>query len=188
ERRWWLLEYNADTPSGVREAIAAEEIACELLPAAHDLLRPSAGLADALIAAFESATRELLPGSTLGLLTNAGELEDLAQIVFTGRLIAERLASHGVRVVVGDLDNLRATRGGLTLGGTPIQAIYRYVPFESWFGTPEFAALYDAVKRGKILLLNGLYGLLLQHKGLMSWIWSHRDDSRFTDEERRTIV
>src|SRR6185437_6631539 len=72
--------------------------------------------------------------------------------------------------------------------GAPLHAIYRYVPFESWFGTAEFAALYDAVKRGKIVLLNGLYGLLLQHKGLMSWIWSHGDDASFTDEERRAIV
>ncbi|HLZ07453.1 MAG TPA: glutathionylspermidine synthase family protein [Chloroflexota bacterium] len=188
EQRWWLLELNADTPSGVREAIAAEEVACDLLPAAHDMLRPSAGLADALVAAFEAATSELPPGSTLGLLTNAAELEDLAQIVFTSRLIAERLAGQGVRVVVGDVDNLRATRSGLTLRGVPIQAIYRYVPFESWFGTPEFAALYDAVKRGKIVLLNGLYGLLLQHKGLLAWIWAHRDDAAFTAEERRTIA
>src|SRR5207244_4112460 len=82
----------ANTPSVVREAIVADEIACDLLPAARDLLRPSVGLGDALVGAFEDATRDLAPGSTLGLLTDAGELEDLAQIVFTSRLISSRLA------------------------------------------------------------------------------------------------
>jgi glutathionylspermidine synthase len=185
---WWLLEYNADTPSGVREAIAGEAIARDLLPAAHDLLRPSAGLANALIAAFEDAVGDLPLGSTLGLLTNASELEDLAQIVFTSRLIAGRLADRGIGVAVGDVDNLRATGTGLTLAGKRIQALYRYVPFETWFGTPEFAALYDAVDRGRVRLLNGLYGLLLQHKGLLAWIWAHRDDAELTTEERAAIA
>jgi glutathionylspermidine synthase len=185
---WWLLEYNADTPSGVREAIAVEEIACDLLPAAHNLIRPSIGLANALIAAFESAVSDLPRGSTFGLLTNAGELEDLAQIVFTSRLIGRRLASRGIMVVVGDIDNLRAGQRGLTLCGQRIQALYRYVPFETWFGTPEFAALYDAVDRGQIRLLNGLYGLLLQHKGLLPWIWAHREDAEFTADERAAIA
>jgi glutathionylspermidine synthase len=37
-----------------------------------------------------------------------------------------------------------------------------------------FAALYDAVLAGRLTLLNGLYGFLLQHKGVMAWLWEHR--------------
>ena len=185
---WWLLEYNADTPSGLREAIAAEAVACDLLPAAHDLARPSAGLAAAVVTAFSAALTDLPDGSALGILTDAGELEDLGQMVFTSRLIAGPLRARGITVIVGDRHNLRATRRGITLNGHSIGALYRYVPFETWYGTPEFAALYDAVAVGKIVLLNGLFGLLLQNKGLLSWLWSHRDDPIFSGPEQKAIV
>jgi len=36
---WWLLEYNADTPSGLREAVAAEHCLLHLLPEARGLGR-----------------------------------------------------------------------------------------------------------------------------------------------------
>src|SRR5712692_5208728 len=38
---WWLLEFNADTPSGIREAIVADELVHRLLPQAGPLGRPN---------------------------------------------------------------------------------------------------------------------------------------------------
>jgi glutathionylspermidine synthase len=184
---WWLLEFNADTPSGVREAIAVEGALCALRSDARDLLRPSLGLREALRSAFVRELRDIRPGEALGLVTSAGELEDLAQMAFTRGVLVEPLAALGVPVVLGDIDNLRATRAGLVLGECRVGAIYRYVPFETTFGTPPFAALYDAVASRKVRLLNGLYGLLLQHKGLLAWIWTHRDDSCFTPAEQAAI-
>ena len=185
---WWLLENNADTPSGVREACCVERVWCELFGSASDQCRPSAGLSTALVSAFAAATRGLAPGQALGLLTSAGELEDLAQMAFTRELLAEPLARQGVPVVLGDVRDLQATRSGLSLRGHHLGAIYRYVPFETTFGTPTFAALYAAVVQGQISLLNGLFGLLLQHKGLLAWIWAHRDDARFSAEEQAAIA
>jgi glutathionylspermidine synthase len=185
---WWLLENNADTPSGVREACCVERVWCELFGSASDQGRPSAGLSTALVGAFARATRGLAPGRALGLLTSAGELEDLAQMAFTRELLAETLARQGVPIVLGDVRDLRATRSGLSLRGHQLGAIYRYVPFETTFGTPTFAALYAAVVQGQVSLLNGLFGLLLQHKGLLAWIWAHRDDARFSAEEQAAIA
>lgn len=152
---WWLLEFNADTPSGVREAIILDQLAHREL--ASNACQPSDGLAHALADVFRDT-------GTLGLVTDASELEDLAQMAFTQRLLVQ----HGIDAVLGDIDNLRVRRGRVYLLGRPLDALYRYVPFEGMFGTPAFAAIYDAVLSGKLKLLNGLYGLLLQNKGLLA--------------------
>ena len=77
--------------------------------------------------------------------------------------------------MLGDAANLRLTRAGLTLLGRQIDALYRYLPFEAIFGTPTFVAMEEAAALGRVEIVNGLYGLLLQNKGLMAWIWAHRD-------------
>lgn len=184
---WWLLEFNPDTPSGVREATAVEAAAHELLPDASGLEREGERLAEALVGAFRRALADLPVGSALGLLTTASELEDLAQMAYTRELLRKPLAELGLDVVLGDVDNLRATRGGLTLCGRPIAALYRYVALEAIFGTTAFAAIFEAASAGRVRLLNGLYGLLLQHKGLLAWLWAHRDDPLFPPEERAAI-
>jgi glutathionylspermidine synthase len=180
--RWWLLEFNADTPSGLRETVVGEAAVAALLPEARRLIRPSGCLAEQLGRAFEVA---LAGTRTLGLVTSAGELEDLSQIVFLGELLRPRLARRGIDLVVGDAHNLRPTARGARLCGRPIDALYRLLPFEGMLGTPSFAALYDAVLAGRLRLLNGLYGFLLQHKGVMAWLWAHR---RELDEPARTAV
>ena len=37
-------------------------------------------------------------------------------------------------------------------------------------------------------MLNGLFGLLLQNKGLLAWIWAHRDDADLFGEEARAAI
>ncbi len=186
--RWWLLEFNADTPSGVREAIVVNRLVRATLPEAARLGAPNEGLADALVAAFSEALSGLPPQSALGLVTSANELEDLAQMAFTRDLLAGPLAELGVKVVLGDANNLRPSRKGVSLCGEPVAALYRYVPFETMLGTPPFALIHDAVAAGHLRLLNGLGGLLLQHKGLLAWLWAHRDDPALESDERRAIV
>jgi glutathionylspermidine synthase len=185
--RWRLLEFNADTPSGVREAIVAERVLCRLLPRARELVRPTDGLEEALVRAFADAVAGLPRGAALGLVTDAGELEDLAQMAFTRRVLDARLGERGVPVVLGDVDNLWAATDGLRLRGQRVGALYRYFPFEQAYGTPAFAATFDAVASGRLRLLNGLYGLLLQNKAVLAWLWEHRDDPRFPADERRAI-
>jgi glutathionylspermidine synthase len=184
---WWLLEFNADTPSGVREAIAVDRLAHCLLPDQR-LRRPSAALEPRLVAAVQQALADLPPGANLGLVTTAGELEDLAQMAFTQRLLRRPLAERGLGVVLGDADNLHTAAGGLSLCGQRIAALYRYVPFEATFGSAFFSTLYDAVVDERLVLLNGLYGLLLQHKSLPAWLWEHRQDPALPAEERAAIA
>jgi len=184
---WWLLELNADTPSGAREAIVADALVTELLPEAGPLIRSNSGLGDAVVAGFARGTGELRPGDALGVVTDAGALEDLAQMAFTTELIRPALARRGIDVILGDVRNLRPRHGGITLCGRRVEALYRYLPFESLFGSSGFTTIEEASTSGSVRLLNGLYGLLLQHKGLMAWIWAHREDPNFSAAERAAI-
>jgi glutathionylspermidine synthase len=121
-------------------------------------------------------------------VTTASELEDLSQMAYTAQILQPSLAQHGWDVILGDAGNLRLTRAGLTLRGQRIDALYRYLPFEAIFGTPTFVAMEEAAALGKVEILNGLYGLLLQNKGLIAWIWAHRDDPDLFDEEARAAI
>jgi glutathionylspermidine synthase len=87
------------------------------------------------------------------------------------------------------MDNLHLRQGRLWLIDRPVDALYRYYPFETLLGTQAFADLFAAVAGGRLRLLNGLRGLLAQNKGVLAWLWSHRDDRvLFTAEERRAIA
>ena len=121
-------------------------------------------------------------------MTTASELEDLSQMAYTAELLRPALAEHGWDVVLGDAGNLKHTRAGLTLLGQPVDALYRYLPFEAIFGTPTFVAMEEAAALGKVEILNGLFGLLLQNKGLSAWIWAHRDEPGLFDEEARAAI
>ncbi len=185
--RWWMLEFNADTPSGVREGIVVDGLVWRELGRQADLIRPNRRLGYALIQAFRKALTDLPRGGILGLVTTASELEDLAQMAFTRDLLGGPLGSLGFRVVLGDVDNLRAVHGGLELLGQRVDALYRYLPFEGMLGSPIFAAIGEAATRGLPRILNGLFGLLLQNKGLLAWLWGHQDDPFFTKKERAAI-
>ncbi|MCC6173727.1 MAG: glutathionylspermidine synthase family protein [Chloroflexi bacterium] len=185
---WRILECNADTPSGVREAVVCEGLVHEMLPEARGLRRTSADLSALLAHAFCRALTDLPEGAVLGLVTTAGELEDMAQMAFTADLLRPALARQGIDVVLGDVGNLGTSRAGLTMLGRRVHALYRYVAFESIFGTAPFAAIEDAVARGRLRLLNGLYGLLLQNKALLAWVWAHRTDADTFDAEERAAI
>jgi glutathionylspermidine synthase len=45
-----------------------------------------------------------------------------------------------------------------------------------------------AAALGHVTILNGLYGLLLQNKGLLAWIWEHRSDPGLFDDEARAAI
>ena len=185
---WRLLEFNADTPSGVREGVVCDRLVAELLPEARGLVRPGADLGPRLTEAVLGALTGKAASGTLGIVTTASELEDLSQMAFTADLLRPALAEHGWDVVLGDAGNLRLTRAGLSLLGRRIDALYRYLPFEAIFGTPTFVAIEEAAALGAVEILNGLYGLLLQNKGLIAWIWAHRDEPGLFDDEARAAI
>jgi glutathionylspermidine synthase len=191
---WQLLEYNADTPSGPRETVQVEAAIAEQLAlerGATPTLRRSGPTHTQRVtqAVLEALGPTESPDErVLGIMTDAGYAEDLAQTLFLARLLEAPLRRHRIRVVFGDVDNLWLHRGRLHLLGHRLDALYRYYPFETLLGQRAFADLFEVVTRGKLRLLNGLRGLLAQNKGVMAWIWEQRESAAlFSPAERSAI-
>lgn len=180
---WWVLEYNSDTPSGLREAVVADAEVHRWI--GRDLRRPNDRLADLLSTALVDALGAG-PGC-VGFLTDGGEPEDLAQLEYTRRLVEPALAERGWSTVLGDVANIALRRDAVHLLGRRIHALYRYYPFETMFGSAAFYDIFDAVFAGKLRLVNGLRGFLPQNKAISAWLWSHRDDESLPLEDRALI-
>ena len=182
---WRLLEYNSDTPSGLRETIGAERLIFRALGERGRHERLGAPLARRVRQAFAQLLRGApRPVRRLGLVTDAGYAEDLAQLLF----LREVLGSQGPEIVLGDVDNLAVRRGRVSLLGREVQALYRLYPVERLYGQDVFPGLMAAALAGRVLLLNPVAALLAQDKALMAWIWERRESDLFPADERAAIA
>jgi glutathionylspermidine synthase len=165
---WRVIEYNADTPSGGREATGLE-------PALARLYAPRRGLSGRLPSLLINTLRERIqqhatPVGLVGIVSSHSWLEDMAQATW----LAELLRHAGQATLVGDVTDLATRRGRITLRGQPIDALYRFYPIERLYRHAIFASLCEASIDGRLLILNGLRGFLAQSKACLAWLWSNR--------------
>jgi glutathionylspermidine synthase len=181
EGNWQVIEYNADTPSGGREVTGLDPAVARLHPG---LRRLDARLAYRLVAEVQQRvrahtaalaaqphrrTRER-PVRIIGVVSSHSWLEDIAQATW----LAALLRRAGLDAIVGDVTDLAAARGHITLRGRRIDALYRFYPIERLYRHPIFASLCEASIDGRLLMLNGLRGFLAQSKACLAWLWSNR--------------
>ncbi len=186
---WQLIEYNSDTPAGFREATAVDQAAFELLRPYFSGSRVNEQLVSRRLAALRASLPQGRRSIRLGFLTDASDLEDTGHMAYTEQLVRSAFAAQGIETVLGDVHNLgRAGSNRVTLLGRPIDALYRYVTYEALLATPQFWMMAEAVATGKLSLVNGFRGMLLQDKGLLAWIWGHRGDPLFSGAEQSAIA
>jgi glutathionylspermidine synthase len=168
EGAWQVVEYNADTPSGGREASGLEPSIAALYTPLRGLSR---GLSRLLVNTLcERIKHHPTPVRLVGIVSSHSWLEDMAQATW----LAWLLRRVGQPTLVGDVTDL-ATRGGrITLRGQPIDALYRFYPIERLYRHAIFASLCDASIDGRLLILNGLRGFLAQSKACLAWLWANR--------------
>jgi glutathionylspermidine synthase len=165
---WRVIEYNADTPSGGREASGLEPAIAKLFPKVR---RPSPGLRSHLVSAIKARiAQHSRPVRLVGVVSSHSWLEDIAQATW----LAGILRSAGQPTLVGDVTDLATQRGGITLRGQPIDALYRFYPVERLYRHAIFASLCEAAIDGTLLVLNGLRGFLAQSKACLAWLWANR--------------
>ncbi len=165
---WQVIEYNADTPSGGREASGLEPAIARLFPALRRIeTHLPQRLASALLDRIHAHRR---PVRVVGVVSTHRWLEDLSQAVWLTRL----LRGAGQAALVGDMNDLREQRGRITLRGQPIDALYRFYPIERLYRHAVFGSVWDAAIDGRLLLLNGLRGFLAQSKACLAWLWANR--------------
>jgi glutathionylspermidine synthase len=176
---WQVIEYNADTPSGGREGSGLE-------PALGRLYRPLRSVTGHLSTLLVDTLCERIrqwpqPVRRVGIVSSHSWIEDMAQATWLGWLFSRA----GQPVLVGDVSDLGAQRGRITLRGEPIDALYRFYPFERLYRHSIFAGLCEAAIDGRLLMFNGLRGFLAQSKTCLAWLWSNR--SRLDDSARASI-
>jgi glutathionylspermidine synthase len=165
---WQVVEYNADTPSGGREASGLEAGVARLHPGLRLLNgRLAHRLAVALTARIRAYSR---PVGVVGVVSSHSWIEDMAQ----AHWLAALLRKAGLSVLVGDVTDLGVDRGSVTLRGQRIDALYRFYPIERLYRHAIFASLFEAAILGRLLLLNGLRGFLGQSKACLAWLWLNR--------------
>lgn len=160
---WRVIEYNADTPSGGREASGLEPAIARLYPSLRRL-QPR------LIPLLARRLRDRAEARRTGIVSTHRWLEDFSQAAWLARL----LKKTGVDVVLGDVNDLQVVRGRVRLCGQRIDALYRFYPIERLYRHPIFASLCEASIDGRLLLLNGLRGFLAQSKACLAWLWTNR--------------
>jgi glutathionylspermidine synthase len=165
---WRVVEYNADTPSGGREATGLEPALARLYAPRRGLSR---GLPSLLVNTLRARIqRHATPVRLVGIVSSHSWLEDMAQATW----LAGLLRRAGQPTLVGDVTDLARRGGRITLRGQPIDALYRFYPVERLYRHAIFASLCEAAIDGRLLILNGLRGFLAQSKACLAWLWSNR--------------
>lgn len=165
---WQVVEYNADTPSGGREASGLE-------PSIARLHAPLRGLSGGLSSLLVKTLRDRIAQHPtrvrlVGIVSSHSWIEDMAQAAWLGWL----LRRAGQPTLVGDVTDLAARGRRITLRGQPIDALYRFYPIERLYRHAIFGSLCDASIDRRLLVLNGLRGFLAQSKACLAWLWSNR--------------
>ena len=165
---WQVIEFNADTPSGGREAVGLEPAIARLHPR---LPRLRSGLAARLASTLIKLIRQHPgPVNLVGVVSTHRWLEDIAQ----ANWLAALLCRAGQPAIVGDINDLTVTASKVTLRGQEIGALYRFYPVERLYRHAIFASLCEACIDGRLLLLNGLRGFLAQSKACLAWLYANR--------------
>jgi glutathionylspermidine synthase len=165
---WQVVEYNADTPSGGREASGLEPAVARLFPG---LRRLKPGLSTQLVHALrQRIAAHPRPVRRVGIVSSHSWIEDMSQATW----LAWLLCRAGQPALVGDVTDLATHGARITLRGQPIDALYRFYPVERLYRHAIFAALCESAIDGNLLVLNGLRGFLAQSKACLAWLWSNR--------------
>jgi glutathionylspermidine synthase len=165
---WQVVEYNADTPSGGREASGLEPAVARLFPS---LRRIETHFADELGRALLNRIRQhRQPVRVVGVVSTHRWLEDLSQAVW----LTDLLQRAGQPALFGDIDDLDSRHGRITLRGQVIDALYRFYPIERLYRHALFASVWEAAIEGRLLVLNGLRGFVAQSKACLAWLWANR--------------
>jgi glutathionylspermidine synthase len=165
---WQVVEYNADTPSGGREASGLEPAVARLFPG---LRRLKPGLSTQLVHVLrQRIAAHPRPVRRVGIVSSHSWIEDMSQATW----LAWLLCRAGQPALVGDVTDLATHGAHITLRGQPIDALYRFYPVERLYRHAIFAALCESAIDGNLLVLNGLRGFLAQSKACLAWLWSNR--------------
>ena len=186
--RWKLLEINSDTPAGLWETGSIEGDVARLHRGATP---PSAGFWRKLAASWRRATEDALGEGaarrrlSVGLVGSLGASEDADQLRAHARAAREALPRAGFEL--GTPEDLVLRRGRVTLGGRPLDLLFRYYPLD-WLAEPRWAPLLAAVAGDRIAMLPQAHALIPQSKAFLALLWELEGRGFFPPAEAAAVT
>ncbi len=166
---WRACEVNADCPGGHNEAFGLPRLARAAGFAEGSnpttMLEDLAGHLAALARAPDGTQGEV------GMIFATAWSEDL-QIC---ALLKRTLAKMGVKATFAPPTGPRLVDGALTLGATPVRALYRYFPTEYMEGQENLDDLVAAVERGLVRTVPSFAQMYAQSKLAFARAWALRE-------------
>ena len=185
---WKLLEINSDTPAGLWETGSIEGDVARRHASAT---APSLDFWRRLAASWRRCAEHALGVGeaervrSVGLVGALGMPEDADQLRAHAR--AARLALPRARCRLGTVDDLAVRGGRVTLGGRPLDLLYRYYPLD-WLAEARWRPLLSAVAAGRIAMLPSPASLIPQSKAFLALLWELQEEGFFPPAEAAAIT
>ena len=185
---WKLLEINSDTPAGLWEAGSLEGSVARLHRGG---MAPSAEFWDKLAASWRRSVEHALgPDASrralsFGLVGALGSPEDADQLRAHARAAGRALPS--ARLHIGTPDDLKFRGSRITLGGRPLDLLFRYYPLD-WLREPRWAPLHAAVVERTLPMLPSPAALIPQSKAFLALLWELQAQGFFPPAEAAAIT
>jgi hypothetical protein len=164
---WRACEINADCPGGHNEAFGLPRLA--RAAGFTEGSNPTTMLED-LAAHLAALSRSPEGQGEVGMIFATAWSEDL-QIC---ALLKRTLAKMGVKATFAPPTGPRLVDGALTLGGTPVRALYRYFPTEYMEGQGNLDDIVAAVERGLVRTVPSFSQMYAQSKLSFARAWALR--------------
>jgi len=180
--RFRVVELNAETPFFMVESFAESgRRAC-----AAGLRDPNAGERDRLGDALARALAGLPATARVGVIALNVYREDAGTASWLRDLLAARVDAD---VAFVPAHELTVAHGAVCDAHGALDVLYRCYPLEHFAADRGGRALFEAVARGAVRLLNPPSALLLQSKATQALIWGlYERGELFDDAERATIA
>ncbi len=167
---WRACEINADCPGGHNEAFGLPRLS---RAAGFDEGRDPTTMVEDLAARLaELARGDDGAAGPVGMMFATAWSEDLQICALLKRV----LARGGVPTVLGPPTGPRLTKGALTIGGTPVRALYRYFPTEYMEGQANLDDLVAALEGGLVRTVPSFSTMYAQSKLSFARAWALRDE------------
>ncbi|GAB77132.1 Glutathionylspermidine synthase [Austwickia chelonae] len=163
-----LLEYNADTPTGLLEASVAQWYWLEDTHPEHDQWN---SLHERLILAWQQLAPRLDEGPVYFAHHQDEPTGEEEMTVTYLRDTADQAGLSTASITVGDIGWDAVERDFVDLSGSPMRTVFKLYPWESML-VEDFGAHVDPVSSpGSTLWLEPLWKVLLSNKALLAALW-----------------
>lgn len=186
-----LLEFNADTPSGVVEAFYVNEAVCR----AYQVENPNAGMERQLTAAFQESVAAYRRQGFLTENIVFSALDWHVEDAGTSRYLLRQSGLNAQFVPLKDLkicqNQLQAILGDHFL---PVHILHRLHPLEilaaeqDTDGYPTGPHCLDLIAQGRTAIINPPIALISQSKALQAILWNLYETNEFLTPAERELV